>query len=97
VAGISNVNLGYPCIWKFDEIMLMIDLVSVTPPQNPQNEAGVFWTTNDCYGYFFHLLNEREDQGGCRTNEGSGVGSLTTGTGNSLAGTKFDVAIVKAQ
>lgn len=78
-------------------MILTIVLVSVTPPEHAQDDPGAFWSAKDCYGYFYHLLNEQEDKGGCHTSEGFGIGRLTAGTGNSLAGTKFDVTIVKAK
>lgn len=69
-------------------------IVTVTPAPQPANTAGVFWTIQDCYGYFAHLLEKSEALGGCHADSGSSTGNLTAGAGDLLAGTKFDISLV---
>ncbi|KAH7383817.1 hypothetical protein BKA66DRAFT_462846 [Pyrenochaeta sp. MPI-SDFR-AT-0127] len=69
---------------------------AVTPGAQPEDSAGVFWTVQDCYGYFAYLLEEWEPKG-CHRQEGFGVGSITVGDAVSLKGTVFEVTIVAEQ
>lgn len=70
--------------------------VSVTPAAQPESSPGVFWTAQDCYGYFAHMLQESEPAG-CHTSQGFGIGSITVGGDTSLAGTVLKVEIVAEQ
>ncbi|KAJ4991598.1 hypothetical protein SVAN01_02979 [Stagonosporopsis vannaccii] len=69
---------------------------SVIPAAQPESSPGVFWTAQDCYGYFAHMLQEVEPEG-CHTSQGFGIGSITVGGDTSLAGTMFKVEIVAEQ
>ncbi|KAI8931004.1 hypothetical protein NX059_012015 [Plenodomus lindquistii] len=69
--------------------------LTVYPPKSPENEAGVFWRASDCYGYFAHMLDKFEGEGGCHTQEGFGLGNITAGTGSSIAGTVFEITVVE--
>lgn len=73
--------------------LLIICAVSVTPAAQPENSAGVFWTAQDCYGYFAYMLEKWEPEG-CHTTRGFGIGNITAGGESSLAGTVFKVEIV---
>ncbi|KAJ8109516.1 hypothetical protein OPT61_g7403 [Boeremia exigua] len=66
---------------------------SVTPVAELESSAGVFWTAQDCYGYFAYMLQQSEPAG-CHTEQGFGVGSITVGGDSSLAGTVFTVEII---
>ncbi|UPX20152.1 uncharacterized protein EKO05_0010394 [Ascochyta rabiei] len=70
--------------------------LSVTPATQPETSAGVFWTSQDCYGYFAYMLEKWEPEG-CHTQQGFGVGNITVGGQSSLAGTVFKVEIVAEQ
>ena len=76
--------------------MLTVDSVSVTPAVQLETSAGVFWTAQDCYGYFAYML-ERWEPDGCHTERGFGIGNITVGGVSSLAGTFFKVEIVAEQ
>lgn len=65
----------------------------VTPAPQGEDSAGVFWTVNDCYGYFNRML-QTPPPDGCQNDVGSGVGSITVGGNSTLAGTVFKVTIV---
>ncbi|KAF3041364.1 hypothetical protein E8E12_008402 [Didymella heteroderae] len=67
--------------------------LSVTPAAQPETSAGVFWTAQDCYGYFAYMLEKWEPEG-CHTQQGFGIGNITVGGDSSLAGTVFKVEIV---
>ncbi|KAF3031756.1 hypothetical protein E8E11_000782 [Didymella keratinophila] len=70
--------------------------LSVNPAAQPETSAGVFWTAQDCYGYFAYMLQKWEPQG-CHTQAGFGIGNITVGGESSLAGTVFKVEIVAEQ
>ncbi|KAJ4336423.1 hypothetical protein N0V87_005439 [Didymella glomerata] len=70
--------------------------LSVTPAAQPETSAGVFWTAQDCYGYFSYMLEKWEPEG-CHTQQGFGIGNITVGGDSSLAGTVFKVEIVAEQ
>ncbi|KAH9878100.1 hypothetical protein J1614_003317 [Plenodomus biglobosus] len=70
--------------------------LAVYPPQEPKNEAGVFWQVKDCYGYFAHMLVNWVGKGGCHSNAGFGLGNITAGTGSSLEGTIFEITAVES-
>lgn len=71
--------------------------VAVTPAQQPLDSAGVFWTREECYGYFAHMLEKQESEGGCHTEKGFGVGKITAGGDSVLKDTVFEVTIVPAK
>lgn len=71
-------------------------LVNVNPAQQPENSAGVFWTRDDCYGYFAYIVSEQEPVG-CHNSMGSGIGSLKVGGSASLKDTVFDMKFVERQ
>ncbi|KAF2022776.1 hypothetical protein EK21DRAFT_119403 [Setomelanomma holmii] len=66
---------------------------AVTPAPQPKESAGVFWTKQDCYGYFAHMLGTWEPED-CHTDKGFGIGNITVGGESSLKGTVFEVTIV---
>ena len=68
--------------------------VSVTPARQPPNSAGVFWTVQDCYGYFAYMLDQWVPLG-CHDDDGFGVGNVTVGGEESLAGARFEVSFLK--
>lgn len=70
--------------------------VSVTPAPQSEDSVGVFWTVQDCYGYFAYMLEEWMPLG-CHREEGSGVGNITVGGEGSLNGTVFEVSIVEEE
>lgn len=70
--------------------------VSVTPAAQSKTSAGVFWTAQDCYGYFAYMLEKWEPQG-CHNQQGFGIGNITVGGDSSLTGTVFKVEIVAEQ
>ncbi|KAF1935395.1 hypothetical protein EJ02DRAFT_507105 [Clathrospora elynae] len=65
----------------------------VTPALQPLDSAGVFWTVEDCYGYFARMLQKSGSEG-CHNGIGSGTGSVEVGGNSTLAGTVFKVTIV---
>ncbi|KAF3007608.1 hypothetical protein E8E13_007916 [Curvularia kusanoi] len=67
--------------------------LSVIPAAQPEPSPGVFWTAQDCYGYFAYMLEKMEPEG-CHTQQGFGIGNITVGGDSSLAGTVFQVKIV---
>ncbi|PSN72368.1 hypothetical protein BS50DRAFT_607698 [Corynespora cassiicola Philippines] len=67
---------------------------SVTPASQTEGSPGVFWTREECYGYFDQLVSKQEPDG-CFNTVGSGVGSLKVGGSTSLKDTVFDIKIVK--
>ncbi|OAL45519.1 hypothetical protein IQ07DRAFT_591327 [Pyrenochaeta sp. DS3sAY3a] len=68
---------------------------AVTPAVQPAGSAGVFWTIQDCYGYFAVLLEKWEPEG-CHRAEGFGTGGLRVGGESSLNGSIFRISIVPA-
>lgn len=74
----------------------MMQSVSVTPSMQPDTSAGVFWTVQDCYGYFAYMLQKTEPEG-CHTQQGFGIGNVTIGGNSSLSGTVFKVEIIAEQ
>ncbi|KAL1597601.1 hypothetical protein SLS59_007298 [Nothophoma quercina] len=70
--------------------------LSVTPAAQAKTSAGVFWTAQDCYGYFAYMLENWEPEG-CHSQRGFGIGNITVGGDSSLAGTVFKVEIVAEQ
>jgi hypothetical protein len=71
--------------------------VAVTPAPQPSDSAGVFWSRDECYGYFSHMLSKQESEGGCHTENGFGIGKITAGGDSSLKDTVFEVTIVPAE
>lgn len=97
----GNKISGWDVKRKFDtrlrgEIGTNSNTVSVTPAAQPETSAGVFWTAQDCYGYFSYMLEKWEPEG-CHTQQGFGIGNITVGGDSSLAGTVFKVEIVAEQ
>ncbi|KAF2475505.1 uncharacterized protein BDR25DRAFT_310863 [Lindgomyces ingoldianus] len=67
---------------------------SVTPPKtDPPNQ--IMWSKYDCYGYFAQIVEPMAPQG-CHNSMASGIGSIKVG-GGSLAGTIFNIDIVKGE
>lgn len=69
-------------------------IVTVTPATSALSASTLFWRVADCYGYFAYMLVKAEPQG-CHNSKGFGIGSIVAGAGP-LAGTKFEVTIVKS-
>jgi hypothetical protein len=67
--------------------------VAVTPAPQSNPAPGVFWTKQECYGYFEHLLMRWEPEG-CYTSKGSGIGNVKVGGEGSLKDAVFEVTIV---
>ncbi|KAF2249799.1 hypothetical protein BU26DRAFT_289559 [Trematosphaeria pertusa] len=67
---------------------------TVTPPEQPQDLAGVSWFRWDCEGYFHQLLSETPPDGCLIEGKGSGAGNLTVGGGN-LKDTLFDISFAQ--
>ncbi|KAH3996788.1 hypothetical protein HBI56_131010 [Parastagonospora nodorum] len=70
---------------------------SVTPAQQPEGSAGVFWSKEECYGYFAQVLEKQESEGGCHSDKGLGLGKITAGGDTSLKDTVFEVSIAAAE
>jgi hypothetical protein len=77
--------------------MLTIRIVTVTPAEQPNDSAGVSWTREECYGYFAHMLEKQDSEGGCHTDKGFGVGKIVAGGDSVLKNTVFEVTIVQAE
>jgi hypothetical protein len=69
------------------------NIVAVTPATQPENSPGVFWTWEECYGYFEYMLEKWVPEG-CHTENGFHIGNITVGGETTLKDTVFDVTIV---
>lgn len=65
----------------------------MTPAAQTVSSQEVFWTAQDCYGYFAYMLQNMEPEG-CHTQKGFGIGNITVGGDSRLAETVFKVEIV---
>jgi hypothetical protein len=100
----GNKIPGYQVQCKFSNMklrsvfcLLIVLVVAATPAPQPSDSAGVFWSRDECYGYFSHMLSKQESEGGCHTEKGFAIGKITAGGDSSLKDTVFEVTIVPAQ
>ena len=65
----------------------------MTPAAQSKASQEVFWTAQECYGYFAYMLQNMEPEGS-HTQKGFGIGNITVGGDSRLEGTVFKVEIV---
>jgi hypothetical protein len=72
---------------------LSYSTVTVTPAAQKYDSPGVFWSKQECYGYFAHMLEKWKPEG-CHTNRGFGIGKVKVGGEDTLKDAVFEVTFV---